>query len=616
MSIHKTSLHADPILHLFQDIFSWPNEELDLHASLFYVLTSIKYLRDGGSMLIRLNLIASKSWSIIFEIVHNLFQEYAFIRPSVLNPFNSEIYLFLDKYEIKKLSLLSLDTSIYQNLYRQRIYQNFYLNYIPDLENPIYQKYNGEIKIWIEKLSEIINNLNDTDKKKSNKINYLVNWHLENNLGQISNIDKYLSNTLIDKPILLALNTKAKNFSIKPILPTGLYDQSFYKKLIEKRAELNYYKRVMDTKPSKIFARSRYNDRMGYLLTWEELNNMIDVYHNLKYMLGKQYKAEMVTNAWIKMYEMLNMFPNLFPSDAKEQIEYVEYVDSLPRSTIKTFHLCEAPGAFISALNHFLSNRNQELNWYAQTLRPTSETIGSDAALEDHFGLIASYPKRWLFGDPKIDDSGDITHSKIIKYYASNSLLRDIDFMTADAGLQCDPSELNEQEAYLGKINMGQIICILACLPPGKSAIFKTFLPMSEPLTISMIYLVTHLFSSVTMVKPSTSHNTNSEIYVVMQGYKGIDKSMLEILYILLDEPKITSKTLLFSQIDKTFFNSYMGNINTLIDRQIQALSRSYYYYYHLEEVEKFKKGVEQAPLDWLRLNPIFTLQNPLFPKI
>src|SRR4029077_16393704 len=100
---------------------------------------------------------------------------------------------------------------------------------------------------------------------------------------------------------------------------------------------------------------------------------------------------------------------------------------------------------------------------------------------------------------------------KVIKSYASNPLLKDIEFMTADAGLHCDPTELNEQEAHLGKINMGQIICILACLPPNKSAIFKTFLPMSEPLTISMFYLLTHLFSSVSITKPSTSNSSNSE---------------------------------------------------------------------------------------------------------
>ncbi len=80
----------------------------------------------------------------------------------------------------------------------------------------------------------------------------------------------------------------------------------------------------------------------------------------------------------------------------------------------------------------------------------------------------------WRFNN---DDSGDISRSTIIKYYANDERLKNIDFITADAGLYCHPNDINEQEAFLGKINMGQIICILACLPIGKSAMFKTFLP-------------------------------------------------------------------------------------------------------------------------------------------
>src|SRR6202034_4489910 len=104
------------------------------------------------------------------------------------------------------------------------------------------------------------------------------------------------------------------------------------------------------------------------------------------------------------------------------------------------------------------------------------------------------------------------------------------DFMTADGGLYCSPNNLNEQEAYLAKINMGQIVCIFACLSVGKAAVFKTFLPISEPLTISMMYLVTHLFESVSMMKPVSSHSYNSEIYIVAKGYKGINQSVLNIL--------------------------------------------------------------------------------------
>jgi len=581
-------------IHIFDNVFEWKDEELDLQSILFYILSAIDHLKENGSMIIRLNMIGSYSWSIIFDIVYPLFKEYTFYRPSTINPFNSEIYLFLDKFEHKPL-INSLRNRMLKNLYRQKVYQQYYLNTPGNSQNPINQKYIVETKKWAEILAEIIETHKIGAKStplEKNSLNHITEWHKSNDLKQIMNLTKEFD----DKAAQYVLKTFAKQFTIKPIVPDVLYTKSFYKKLIEKRAELNYYKRVMDTKPSQIFSYNRYNNKRGYLLTWEQLTNQIDTFKNLKYILKREYNAEMVTNAWIKMYEMLNMFPDLLPNSP----------------VVKTFHLCEAPGAFISALNHFVSNRNQKLDWYAQTLKATRIGSDTDWALEDHYGLIATYPNRWIFGDPKIDDSGNITHSNIIKFYANNPLLKNIDFMTADAGLQCEPNELNEQEAFLGKINMGQIICILACLPIGKTAIFKTFLPMSEPLTISMMYLVTHLFASVTIVKPSTSHSLNSEIYVVLRGYKGIEQNMLEVLYAMLDDPKITSKTLVCPQIDMSFFGSYMSSVGLFIDRQIQSLSRNYYYYYNFDQITNFQKITNTYTDDWLRLNPIFMLNNCL----
>ena len=120
-----------------------------------------------------------------------------------------------------------------------------------------------------------------------------------------------------------------------------------------------------------------------------------------------------------------------------------------------------------------------------------------------------------------------------------------------------------------------------------------------------MIYLVTQLFTSVTIVKPSTSHSSNSEVYIILKKYKGIDNKTLEILYTMLDDPKITSKTLLFSQIDMLFFKSYIKNIESFIDRQIQSLSKNYYYYYHSDEVHELHSTFEKYVDDWLEFNPI-----------
>ena len=538
--------------HKFTDIFNWESEEKDLQANLFYLMLGIQHLNDRGSMLIRLNMLANQSWNLLFKIILSMFDEYTFFRPSISHNYNSEIYLFLDKFRKKSLDVYHVFLA---NLYKYRVYELFNISY--SKQNLLADKFLIQVTKWS-------NNLCKPVIKKN--INYLDVWHAAHDLKQIKDMNKNFNNNVQQYPL-----KSTKLPSLK--LSSHKLNNIQYKKLLAKRSELNYYKRVMDTKPSRIFTNHHSRDQDNYLLAWEDLCSMTDVYVDLRHTL-RECGAEMITNAWLKMHELLCITKDLvFPG-------------------AKTFHLCEAPGAFISAINH---NVNGKLNWYAQTLK-------ADGALSDHFGLMATYPNRWLFGDDK-DNSGNITHSYIIKYYANNPLLKNIDFMTSDAGIQCNPIDLNEQETLLSKINMGQIICILACLSKTKSAIFKTFLPMTEPLTVSLMYLVTNLFTNVSFIKPSTSHGTNSEVYVILRNYKGINQKMLELLYILLDDPKVNSKSLLFSEIDVTFIESYTKSITNLIDKQISSLSFNYYHYYHLDQIPVLEKN--EFVNRWLATNPV-----------
>lgn len=577
--------------HLFDNIFKWNEEELDLQANLFYFLTSLKHLKKNGAMLIKMNLICLPSWTILLKLAGKYFKEFSFIRPTISHPFNPEIYLFLNKYKSENIN--NSFNIIIKNLYRQKI-NGLYLNlvYIPK-KNSIIEKYDDALNIWNKNFVYAIKNLNKKIFPSPERcIKSLDTWHQTNNLLQIKNVN----NKFDDSMGKYQLITMEKKFRIKPIVSIILYQNSFYRKLIDKKLELNYFKRIMDTKPSQIFE-DHYQKKNNYLITWENLTDVLTEYQkNLKYVLLSQYHAKMVTNAWIKMYEMLNIYSDLLTEN----------------STLKTFHLCEAPGAFISAIGHFLSEKmtQQKIkwDWYAQTLKP-NQTNGTNQniALEDYFGLIASYPEKWIFGNEK-DNSGDITHSEVIKSYVNNPILQNIDFMTADGGLLCQPNLLNEQEAYLSKINMGQIICILACLSQGKSAIFKTFLPIAEPLNISMMYLLSHLFDTIELIKTPGSHSYNSEVYVLLKKYRGIKKSTLNILYDLLDDPKITSKTLLFENMDKKYCKSYLDVTTKLIDRQIKSLSKNYYYYYHYNEISTIDNS--NYINHWFNMNPTPIIPN------
>nr|WBF70644.1 putative FtsJ-like methyltransferase [Megavirus caiporensis] len=571
-------------LHMFDNITTWNQEEHDLHAIIYYFFTALEKLNNGASIVLRLNMLSSKSWYYILDFSSIYFKEYTFYKAKSSNPFDSQVYLILNNY--KPCDYYSKFFITYmKNLYMTKNYEIFFLNYSDDTSKPIHQKYQQYRDHWINNINSYIDNIeqnNDVIQK-----DYVTKWHQNYGLKQNKDCQPYFNiNTQIYDIV-----TSKKKHNIKLSKLESITGNKYYSEIYKLKSILNYHKRVMDTKPSRIFNEERYiANYEEQCLTWDSLTYKLDTYRQIKRSLKNDFGAELVTNAWIKLYEILHEFNYLIPD----------------KTVIKTFHLCEAPGAFISATNHYLDTINKKLDWYAQTLNP----IQNDIALNDHYGLISKYPKKWIFGDPKIDMSGDITHSQVIKYYRYLPELQNIDFMTADAGIKCNPIELNNQELILSKINMGQIICILSCLPKHRSAIFKTFLPMSEPLTISMIYLLSNKFSKITLTKPISSNSSNSEIYIILQDYQGINDQDLEILYILLDDPKITSNTMLFEDINNKFLKSYSEIIKNLVKRQIDSLSRNYYYYYNMDKINTHADNIFTD--EWFGKYTMGTLKNHL----
>ncbi|BCS83310.1 ftsj methyltransferase domain-containing protein 1 [Cotonvirus japonicus] len=563
--------------------FQWNSQEKDFQALLFYFFTVINHLKPGASLLIKLNLMCTSSWNYLFDIGKKYFQEHAIFRSKTTNMFNPEIYLFLNIFRDKK-TVNSLAKTLVYNAHKYKLYELFEL-ILPCSNNNILTKEFHEIK---NQWSNTIYNFIKNPVKPLMSKCYLSKWHNKFDLHQI----KHLCNVNdVNVTEFTPLNVLSK-IKIKPVINNLLYDNETYLRLLNKKAELNYYKRVMDTKPSKIFVDlfNQHDNSENYLMTWDYISGKLDTYKKIKYLLKTNYCAEMVTNAWIKLYEMLSEYPNLLGTN----------------KIVKTFHLCEAPGAFISATNHYLNSNKRQLIWFAQTLNPEKD---EDFALKDHYGLMAEYPDKWLFGPDKYS-SGDITDSRNIKFYASNQHLKDIDFMTADAGILCSPNNINEQESILCKINMGQIICILACLSVGKSAIFKTFLPMTEPLNISMICLLTTLFEKIIFHKPKASNSSNSEIYIILENYKGISSNLLDLLYVMLDDPKIDNNSFILDTLDKEYMKSYSNIVNVLINNQINSLKKIYYYYYHSKELHELYDMGNSYQIEWFKLHNINCLSK------
>lgn len=110
--------------------------------------------------------------------------------------------------------------------------------------------------------------------------------------------------------------------------------------------------------------------------------------------LRSQLHVELCTQAWCKFYEIISTYPIIPKSEETSRFTSV--------------HLCEAPGAFVTSLNHYLKRWKGTCGihwqWIANTLNPYYEGNSTDAMIaDDRFILLT--PDNWYFG---ADDSGDL----------------------------------------------------------------------------------------------------------------------------------------------------------------------------------------------------------------
>ncbi|XP_068178057.1 cap-specific mRNA (nucleoside-2'-O-)-methyltransferase 2 [Antennarius striatus] len=217
--------------------------------------------------------------------------------------------------------------------------------------------------------------------------------------------------------------------------------------------------------------------------------------------------AEICTQAWCKFYEILGTFHPL-PEEA------------LLDGELNTVHLCEAPGAFITALNHYIktskSTQYCDWSWAANTLNPYHEgNSGSQTIADDR--LIANTLPWWFFGS---DNTGNIMvqkHLLELQVFVAN--MHRVDLVTADGSFDCQEKP-DEQEALVASLHYCEATAALLLLSPGGSFVLKMF-TLYEHSSICLLYLLNCCFRSVSVFKPATSKAGNSEVYVVCLKYEG-----------------------------------------------------------------------------------------------
>ncbi|XP_066254327.1 cap-specific mRNA (nucleoside-2'-O-)-methyltransferase 2 [Euwallacea similis] len=289
--------------------------------------------------------------------------------------------------------------------------------------------------------------------------------------------------------------------------------------------------------------------------------------------LKKKVQPELLTQAWCKFYEIVNKFPVI--------------QDNL--HCLKTLHLCEAPGAFICALNHYLVKNHPDSiwQWQANTLNPYYEGNSDSHMIADH-RLINHTQNQWLFG---LDETGDL-----LQYYNHEDIVSKINscgkvnLVTADGSINCmcDPGE---QETLVGFLHYCETLTALAVLEKGGSFVLKIF-TVFENSTLCLLYLLNCTFKKTFLFKPATSKSGNSEVYLICLEYNGFD--MLSPIWHNLTIPYQNG----FFQSDLSMFSlmeipeNFICQVTTactdfFLEKQISTINDNIHFYLYPNEEDK-----------------------------
>ena len=143
----------------------------------------------------------------------------------------------------------------------------------------------------------------------------------------------------------------------------------------------------------------------------------------------------------------------------------------------------------------------------------------------------------------------------------------------------------------LQKLDLAQVITVIACSSKGGSCCIKHFSPYikfdrssvnASGFFISFLYLYYITFEEVNLFKPYTSNPDSGEFYVIGKKFKGIETEQLDRLFNILDNFKVNDAIIEEDKIPESFLlqvNSFLeklSNLNNLANEKQNLLLTCY----------------------------------------
>ena len=297
---------------------------------------------------------------------------------------------------------------------------------------------------------------------------------------------------------------------------------------------------------------------------WRAITLQTNMPLYIKDYLREQTHNNHISRAYVKLYELIAIFKDVLPLKCH------------------SLHICEAPGEFIAATYQYVCSHKGTMSWNANSLNYRSPIAKQKYGyiIGDQFGYIRKYPNNWLFG---VDGTGDITNPANIDGIVDKAKtnLQHVNFFTSDCGLDSS-DDFEEQECHMAQINLAQVICCLRILEKGGSAIFKMYIPFSEPSNVSLLYLLHCCFNKLNIVKQIAGSPGSSEVYIVCENYL----TRYDTAYLMRQLVAFDSKVLLYT-IPASFLKFLEDSVRELVKRQLMILKRNFYYYENPQIFEK-----------------------------
>jgi 23S rRNA U2552 (ribose-2'-O)-methylase RlmE/FtsJ len=327
------------------------------------------------------------------------------------------------------------------------------------------------------------------------------------------------------RPIIMKLKTKDFNITLEKNNTLQSFNLKFNKILIDKIKEfkkLGSYNSIFGTNLNL------YGKKVRRFFDYEIKDKVAEILQNR------------VSNAWVKMYEILTAY-TLFSDN----------------ETLRTFHLCEHPGAFVLATQEWIKqNTNKKHSFIFQSLKPNKNP--------KIFKPDETIPKEYL--DYGYD--GDLTKRKNIEYYREKYKDFYYDLITSDCGLDFS-DDFTKQENGLYKIFLGALICAIGLAKKGTNYIYKMF-SFNEIKTTEMLYITCMFFENVDIVRLMTDKAGSGEIYVICTNFNYSNDDFEKVFNLLLDYLE-NDKYFLITEFDKEFVKNIKSYHKLLTMRRITS---------------------------------------------